>query len=276
MNRATVLPPGWRLPLNTAALQRHQRSLRFFLLAICLLPFARAEQVKVRHRVGSAHGFLVLHNEAGAVIASGELTQLPVGSLIRQRVVFHFLDGSLDDETVLYSQRQTLRLVSDHLIQRGKSFPNPCDITIDVTRQQVRIRAMEHGKQVVKTEQMEIPPDLANGIAFTLVENLKIDDPRIEVPYLALSAKPRMVKLSIEREGEEPFKVSGRTYKAMKYDIKVNLGGLTGLVAPLIGKQPADNYVWVSESGLPAVVRVDGALYAEGPVWNIEPASPEW
>jgi hypothetical protein len=34
--------------------------------------------------------------------------------------------------------------------------------------------------------------------------------------------------------------------------------------------------VWVSESGVPAIVRIDGPLYPEGPVWSIELASPTW
>lgn len=242
----------------------------------CLVLPGRSEEVRVRHRAGAAHGFLELRDESKAVIASGELTQMSYGDLMKMRVVFHFKDGSLHDETSVYSQRRTLRLISDHLVQRGSAFPNPCDITIDAPLQQVRIRAMADGKQVVRTEHVDIPAELANGIAFTLIENLQGTDPQIQVPYLALSPKPRMVKLTIAREGEEPFKVGGRTYKAMKYDVRVNLGGLTGMVAPLIGKQPADTHVWVSESAVPAVVRVDGALYAEGPVWNIQVASPTW
>ncbi len=84
------------------------------------------------------------------------------------------------------------------------------------------------------------------------------------------------MKLAITREGEEQFRVGGRPYKAIKYDVKVNLGGLAGVVAPMIGKQPADTHVWVSESTVPVVLRVEGALYNEGPIWNILLASPSW
>lgn len=277
------MPPGFAADSSRETLgARFYYYLTIALVSIALLaPHCRLQgqdlnDLKVRHRAGSAHGFLVLRNEAGAILASGELTQIPYGDRIKLRIVFHFRDGSVHDETSIYSQRQTLRLISDHLVQRGNSFPTPCDITIDAPGQQVSIRAISKGKQVAKIEHMDLPDDLVNGIPFVLIENLPANGPEIEVPYLALSAKPRMVKLAIAQEGEEQFKVAGRSYKAIKYDVKVNLGGIAGVVAPMIGKQPADTQVWVSESAVPTIVRIDGALYPEGPVWNIELASPVW
>jgi hypothetical protein len=122
---------------------------------------------------------------------------------------------------------------------------------------------------------MDLPPDISNGILFTLIENLQADNP-IEVPYVALSPKPRMVKLSIAQEGEEQFRVAGRSYKAVKYDVKVHLGGVAGVVAPMIGKQPSDLHVWVAKSSVPTIVRMDGALYPDGPIWSVQLASPVW
>ncbi len=51
---------------------------------------------------------------------------------------------------------------------------------------------------------------------------------------------------------------------------------ITGIVAPMIGKQPPDAHVWVAENGVPRIVRVDTALYVGGPVWSIQLASPVW
>ncbi len=244
----------------------------FALLApsLCL----QAQNQKVLHIAGSEHGFLVLRNLAGAILASGELTQAPYGKWMKLRVVFHFRDGSVDDETTIYSQRRTFRLISDHHIQSGPTFPNPLDVTIDARGQQVSVSDLSNNKGQVKIQHMNLPPDLANGILFILLENLEANAPKIEVPYLA--DPTRMVKLAIIQQGEEPFEIAGRSYKAMKYDIKVELGGLTGVLAPMIGKQPPDLHVWVTESTVPAVIRVDGTLYNEGPVWSIQLASPTW
>jgi hypothetical protein len=236
----------------------------------------QGQSLKVRRRAGSQHGFLALRNAAGAVIASGEVNAVPFGDRMKVRVVFRFRDGSLDDDTTFYSQRETLRLMSDRHVQRGPSFPKPSDVLIDMRRQQVSVRDLSKGDTAAKTEQMDLPPDLANGILFALLENLPPSAANIEVPFLSPGPKPRMVKLVIAQAGEEPFKAGGRTYKALKYDLKVNLGGLAGIVAPMIGKEPADTFVWISESGVPAILRIDGPLYAEGPVWSIQLASPVW
>jgi len=49
-----------------------------------------------------------------------------------------------------------------------------------------------------------------------------------------------------------------------------------GLVAPLVGKQPADTHVWILGGEAPAFVKSEGPLYVGGPIWRIELASPIW
>jgi hypothetical protein len=235
----------------------------------------QGQALKLRYRAGSEHGFLILRDPAGTILASGEITQVPYRHQITLRVVFHFSDGSIDDETTVYSQGETIGLISDRHIQSGKSFPDPCDVMIDVPKQQVSVRSLSKNADEVKTEHMDLPPDLSNGILFTLIQNMQADTP-IEVPYVALSPKPRMVKLAIAKGGEDRFKVGGRSYKAVKYDVKVHLGGVAGVVAPMIGKQPPDSHVWVTESKVPAIIRIDSALYTDGPIWSVQLASPAW
>ncbi len=93
-------------------------------LALVALPFRlQAQDVPVRYKAGSEHGYLLLRNLDGAILANGEVTQVPYHDQINLHLVFHFLDGSIDDETTVYSQRKTLRLISERHIQTGKSFP---------------------------------------------------------------------------------------------------------------------------------------------------------
>jgi hypothetical protein len=58
--------------------------------------------------------------------------------------------------------------------------------------------------------------------------------------------------------------------------MKIDIGGLTGLVAPLAGKQPPDQHVWILEDGAPAFVKSEQQLYVDGPLWRIELVSPVW
>src|ERR1700691_4609109 len=171
------------------------------LLAMALLGSAcsmQGQELKLRYRTAYEHGFLILRDTAGAILASGEVTQVPSENRIALHVVFHFRDGSIDDETTVYSQGETLRLISDRHIQNGKSFPHPCDVMIDVPKHKVGVRDLSNKTDAAKTEHIDLPPDLSNGILFPLIQNMRADTP-IEVPYVALSPKPRMVKLAIAK-----------------------------------------------------------------------------
>ena len=61
------------------------------------------------------------------------------GPRVTSRLVFRFKDGSLHDETAVFTQRQQFRLVNDHLVQKGPSFPQPIDMTIDAAKGQVAV-----------------------------------------------------------------------------------------------------------------------------------------
>ena len=220
----------------------------------------QGQDLSVRQPLGSAHGFLTLRDQAGAILAAGDLTLVPSGDRITLRIVFHFRDGSLNDETTIFSQKKVFRLISDRLVQTGRSFPHPCDISIDVASQQAIIRDLSKAEEAPRVEHMNLPSDA----------------PKVGFPYLAPSLKPRMVKLAVTADGKEPFKLSGLRYQALKYDVKVDIGGVVGAVAPVVGKQPPDSYVWVTEGSAPAIVRIDTPLYEDGPVWSIRLASPVW
>jgi hypothetical protein len=247
------------------------------LFAVALVTSIRldSQATRILHRGGAEHGFLVLHDAEGALLASGELTQAASREGMKMRVVFHFLDGSVDDETVVYSQHHVFRLLSDRHIQTGHSFPHPIDATVDMNSQQVSVHDLSTDKEAVKTEHMKLPPDLANGLLFLMIQNLR-PGAAVEVPYVAFGPEPRMVKLAIAPEGEAEYKVAGRPYEANKYDIKAHLGGLVGVIAPMIGKQPPDYHVWVSKGSVPEVLRIDGPFYTDGPIWSAQLASPTW
>lgn len=248
------------------------------LVVVALMQQGRGEDqgVKVRYREGSVRGFLVLRNQTGATLASGEFTQIPQGNTIRARMFLRFRDGSLHDETTVYSQKLTFRLISEHLVQKGRSFPDPCDMTIDTRSQSVSMLGGSKDGKAEAPQHMDLPSDLSNGLVFNLIKNLRIDGPQVKVSYLAPSAKPRLVKLAISLLKESKFTVAGRSLKAAEWNVKADIGGLAGIVAPMIGKQPPDTHVWVTEGSVPAIVRVDTTLYVGGPVWSIQLASPTW
>jgi hypothetical protein len=242
---------------------------------VLLSPIADAQPVTVGQVEGVVHGFLVLRDLNGTILANGDLLQTSKGDRVTSRVVFHFKDGSLHDETAVFSQRGHFRLLSDHLIQRGPAFPRQLDMKIDGSSRTVTIAyTEENGEKKAVSEQMELQPDLANGMLMTLVKNLGARAPETTASMVAATPKPRLVKLAIAPEGEDSFTIAGSPRRVTRYIVKVELGGLTGLVAPLVGKQPPDARVWIYHGDVPAFVKSEAPLYTGGPIWRIELTSP--
>ncbi len=143
-----------------------------------------AEPVAVRHREGTIHGFLLVRTLEGTAIATGDLVQVPHGDRINSRIVFRFKDGSIDDETTVYSQNGVFRLISDHHVQRGPSFPNPIDMSIETSTGQVTVRFTDNdGKDRVTNDHFDFPADLANGLVPTLLNNIRWDTPDLRTPF---------------------------------------------------------------------------------------------
>jgi hypothetical protein len=142
---------------------------------------------------------------------------------------------------------------------------------------QVTVRFTDdHGHEKVETSQLDLPTDLANGIVLNILKNIRPETNETKISYVAATPKPRLVKLSITPQGEDTFSVAGSHRKAMRFTMKVELAGITGAIAPVLGKQPADTNVWVAGGEAPAFVKLEGPLYLGGPIWSIELTSPVW
>ncbi|HZI78451.1 MAG TPA: hypothetical protein VFD69_03000 [Vicinamibacterales bacterium] len=236
----------------------------------------RAEPVPVRYTEGLVHGFLALRTLEGRTIADGDLNQVASGAQVTARITFRFRDGSLHDETAVYTQRDQFRLLSYRLVQRGASFPRPLEMSIDTGTGQVTVRYTDdEGEGKTESERLELPPDVANGLVSTLLKNVR-PGTSSSLSYVAATPKPRLVKLEIAAATPDRFTVGWRGRSATHYVIKVDVGGFGGLIAPLIGKQPPDSHVWILGGDAPAFVRAEQALYVGGPVWRIELTSPTW
>ncbi len=240
-------------------------------------PGAQADSTPVHHVQGTVHGFLELRAEDGRVVASGDSIQVAHGDRVTTQTLFRFKDGSVDDETTVFSQHSTFRLISDHRIQKGPAFPHPMDVMIDARNGQVTVRsAGKDGKEEVKTDHVDLPPDLANGMVPLVVENMRPDTPGITVSYVVTTPKPRVVKLAFSKLGEEDFSVGGSPQKAIRYEIKIELGGVAGVLAPILGKEPPNIQIWTVGGQAPTFVREHGPIYPDGPMMTIQLASPVW
>ena len=240
-------------------------------------PGAQAQPIPVRVEQGTVQGFFELRSDDGRALASGDATQVAHGSRITAHTLFTFKDGSIDEETTVYSQQRTLHLITDRHIQKGPFFPHPIDVSIDARSGQVTVRSTgKDGKEEVKIDHVSLPPDLANGMIPVIAENMRPDAPQTTVSMLVATPKPRLVKLAISSLTEEAFSVVGSTRKAIHYQIKIELGGVAGVVAPIIGKQPPDIQLWIIGGEAPTFAREQGPLYPDGPMTTIQLAGTDW
>jgi hypothetical protein len=77
-------------------------------------------------------------------------------------------------------------------------------------------------------------------------------------------------------EGEERFTVGTAALTSVRHLVKLDIPGLKGAIANLIGKDPPDIRYWVSGGAAPAFLKFEGAMYLKGPIWTIEQATPQW
>ena len=199
------------------------------------------------------------------------MTQVVHGDRVTSRLVFHFRDGSLDDDTTVFSQRGFFRLISDHHIQRGPSFPKPIDILIDALSGKITYHNKD-GK--VMQEHIDLALDVSNGLPPNLLMNILPSTPGTRLSLVAPTDKPQLIHVSIKPSGEVPFTIGGIPRKAVDFILHVEIGGIKGKIAPLVGKQPEDYHIWILGGSSPAFIREEGQLYEGGPIWRIEQISP--
>jgi hypothetical protein len=237
----------------------------------------RAEPIQVHHPEGTLHGFLALTTQQGQVLATGDLIEVVHGDHVKSHLTFRFKDGSLDDETAEYTQRGVFRLISDRHIQKGPYFPHPLDMTIDVTKGIVEMRSPGKEKNdEVTTSKIKMPADLYNGLVIPVIKNISPDAGETKVSMIVAAPKPRLVTLNMMPMAPGTFYLASTPRKSAVYEIKIELGGIAGVVAPVIGKQPPNISVEIMRGELPAFLRESGPLFEGGEVLTISLIGPTW
>jgi len=236
-----------------------------------------AAPVAVRFAEGVTHGFLLLSTVDGTIIASGDLMQVGRGGKVESRMVFRFKDGSLFDETVVFTQQGVFAMQSYHLVQRGPAFAEDTEISLQRASGKYYVKTKSHkdGREEAIDGTLELPPDVYNGIVITVVKNLT-KGASATVHLVAFTPKPLLIELALEPVGEHKMMVGQLTKSATHYVFKPHPGPWLELFAKLLGRMPSDYHVWVVTEGAPTFARFEGPLNPTGAVWRIELTSPRW
>jgi hypothetical protein len=192
---------------------------------------------------------LTLSTLEGKHLANGELSRTSQGDEITKRIT-------------VFTQGEQLRMLRNHVVRKGPSFPEPLEAWIDRAAGMVKVSYVDDGKTKTVEEKMDLPEDLANGLVTTLLENVSPSTPKTVVSLVAITSNPRLVHLEIRPQGKE-----GDTTRFL---VKVRIGGASGAMAKILGKQPPDSSVWISADDPPRFVKSESPLYVGGDLWRIE------
>lgn len=246
------------------------------LLAPDTVPRADAAPVRMRFPEGPAHGFVSVTDVAtGKKVASGELTQWLEKRAIASRLVLRFDDGSLHDETVRFAQRPVFRLLSYEQKQSGPAFPHESSVKFDRSGSyEARQRAPGEDEKTASGT-FDVPDDVCNGLTSVLLKNL----PRGasgSVHMVTFRPEPLVLDVALTAEGKDAYWVGDVSTDATRWLVKPTVPGVKGLLASVTGQQPPEIRIWIAPEPSPVLVRFEGALFVDGPVWRIELAAPRW
>src|SRR3989475_6878823 len=175
------------------------RSAGFCALAFMLWASpARSAPIAVQYQEGLVRAFPVLRSTDNEMLAQGDFAQVARGDQVTARLVFRFKDGSLHDETVVFSQRNRFTLLNYRIVQHGPSFPETLEASIDrqTGRYEVRYRADEESAEEYLSGTLALPDDAYNGMLSLIVKNLRPGASET-VSIVAFTPKPRVVTLQL-------------------------------------------------------------------------------
>jgi hypothetical protein len=254
------------------------RNLRLLALAAilwCPHP-AGAQPIAVRFTEGVAHGFLALRTPAGGFVASGDLLQVVRRGAVESRMVFRFKDGSLLDETVVFTQERNFLLQSYRLLQKGPVFAEDTEISMHRATSSYRVKTTARdGKEEVVEGTLALPADTYNGMVLNVAKNLPKGS-SATVHIVAFTPTARLIQLEVAPAGEHKVMVGDLAKSATHYVFKPKPGAWLTALSTLLGRMPPDSHAWIVTEDVPAFVRYVGPLHSLGPVWHLELTSPRW
>ncbi|HSF67732.1 MAG TPA: hypothetical protein VLA67_09940 [Nitrospiraceae bacterium] len=239
---------------------------------------ADAAPIEVRFPEGMTHGFLLVRSLAGEVIGQGEIVQVvKEGAFVESHLVFTFKDGSLHDEKVTFSQQRVFAMLRYHLVQRGPSFPDQIEVSIDRSTAEYKVRSKvgEDGKEEVLTGAFTLPKDVYNGIFVTILLNLPKGTSET-VNFLAFTPRPEVIKLELLLMSEHTVRIGDLSRKALRYVFKPDIGMIRELLGKAAGQIPTKFHYdcWILADEVPSFVQFEGPLQLMGPIVRIELVSP--
>jgi hypothetical protein len=234
-----------------------------------------ADQIAVHYQEGATHGSLNVKSLNGKEIGKGELTETVDGRRVSSKLTLNFANGSLYEETTDFSQDGVFRVLDYHMLQKGPSFRETLEMTIDAAKGVVTVHCDGQGDSCKNrdwTRHMQIPSDIANGIIPFVVRNISPKTNRVQVSMIVATPEPKLVHVSISPTALQRFSFDGSQLEATRYALTVDPGGMLAPLIKITGREPPPSFVWMLNGKVPSFLIAQRA-FLDGPVCRIEQAS---
>ena len=223
---------------------------------------------------GDAQAFTALTDAQGKALADSRYAQWVKGDILHIETVSDFADGNVVIERATLRLRpQLAQLAWSWTERKGDRLVR--EYTVDFLKKKATATRVDEEKRW--TEDVDVQPGQTfAGIGF--VAAVKAMRPQIKAGQsvtlhaIAMTPKPRSVKVSVKRDGPDPVHMAGRTIEGDRYTIHPDIPA----IAKLFVSAP-DQYVWLVGRDPPAFLRYQGPLVEPGdPVIRIDliPGAP--
>ncbi|MBL8072081.1 MAG: hypothetical protein JNM35_13405 [Nitrospira sp.] len=238
-----------------------------------------AAPIEVIYPEGVSEGFVTLKSMDGKKLADGELSQMTTGAdRLASRLTFRFTDGSLYDETVTFSQKKHLAMLSYQLKQRGPAFPEPLTISLNGQTGEYQVRRHEQtNAEPPISGRINLPSDVYNGMTITALKNLR-GKTGASIHMVVFNPDPKIYELDLQLIEHEATQNTNRKEvkaAAAHYVLTPKLGWFMSTLASLVRRTIPEYHFWLIKKDAPAFVRFEGSLYPDGPTWIVEQMSPK-
>jgi len=217
--------------------------------------------VAVRSSIGDLHGFPSMSDEAGRVVATGELRQERHGDRLEVHLRWAFHDGRIVEEQDAFEVGRSLRQTRFLWVERRSGVEERrFEVDFEAGRAQAVIR--KDGKErrdEARIDRGDRRAFAGYGVALVAAQ-LPLGAPgeAAELTLVAFTPGPRAVALEVRRDPEERLEEAGRAVASDRYTLHPKIPFPVSVFA-----HARDGHLWFTHAPPRALVRAEQELVAK-------------
>jgi hypothetical protein len=230
------------------------------LACLALAAASGAGAVQLRYPQADLHGFPSMQNEAGELIADGELTQRKQGARLIVHATWRFRDGRVVVEDAVFALRPELAQQSFRWVER-RGETELRRFEVDFRSRKAHAQKLEGKERKRWDDTLDLQPGKAfagYGTALAvsqLRDSLAAKDAVAELTFIAFTPEPRTVTLEVSRRQGERVRVAGRELGADLYTLHPRIPFPISIFV-----HAKDARLWFTHGAPPALLRAEQNL----------------